>query len=46
MNASAYLHFDGQCEEAFAFYANAFRAETITLMGWEQMPGGPAPAGM
>lgn len=45
MNASAYLHFRGQCEEAFAFYAKTFGGEVIALLRWSEMPGGAMPAG-
>ena len=45
MNASAYLHFRGQCEEAFAFYAKTFGGEVTVLMRWSNMPDGTMPAG-
>lgn len=46
MKASAYLHFDGTCEEAFGFYAATFGGENMALMRWTEMPGGPPPPGM
>lgn len=45
MNASAYLQFDGQCEEAFAFYAKTFGGEVVALLRWSEMPGDAMPAG-
>lgn len=45
MKASAYLHFDGTCEEAFGFYAETFGGEVVALMRWAEMPGGGAPPG-
>jgi PhnB protein len=45
MEASAYLNFNGQCEEAFGFYARTFGCEIAALMRWADMPGG-APPGM
>lgn len=45
MNASAYLQFHGQCEEAFAFYAKTFGGEVMALLRWSDMPGGAMPAG-
>ena len=46
MEASTYLNFDGQCEEAFAFYARTFGGKVETLMRWGDMPGGPSTPGM
>ncbi|MGC8524827.1 MAG: VOC family protein [Acidibrevibacterium sp.] len=45
MNVSAYLQFDGQCEDAFAFYAKTFGGEVIALLRWSEMPGDAMPAG-
>jgi len=46
MDANAYLNFNGQCEEAFAFYAKTFGGEVTALMRWDDMPGGEVPAAM
>ncbi|MBU6442267.1 MAG: VOC family protein [Alphaproteobacteria bacterium] len=46
MEASTYLNFNGQCEEAFAFYAKTFKGEVTAQMRWSEMPGGQVPPGM
>lgn len=46
MDASAYLHFDSRCEEAFSFYARTLGGDIAALLRWANMPGGGAPAGM
>lgn len=46
MDASTYLNFNGQCEDAFAFYAKTFGGKIEALMRWSDMPGGPANAEM
>jgi PhnB protein len=33
-----YLHFDGQCEEAFTFYAGVFDSKIESLFHWEGTP--------
>jgi PhnB protein len=33
-----YLDFDGNCQEAFAFYAQAFRGRIVTCMTYGQSP--------
>jgi PhnB protein len=39
-----YLHFDGNCEEAFDFYKTAFGEEFTSLMRWKDMNcDNPAP---
>lgn len=40
MEINPYLQFNGQCEEAFAFYAKTFGGEVIALLRWSGMPGG------
>jgi len=45
MDANAYLNFNGQCEEAFGFYAKTFGGEIAMLSRWADMPGG-CPPGM
>ena len=46
MQVSPYLHFNGQCEEAFEFYAKVLGGEIITMMRWEGSPmAKQAPAG-
>ena len=40
MNLHAYLYFDGQCEEAFRFYADLLGGEP-DLMTYDQAPEGP-----
>ncbi len=37
----AYLNFNGNCEEAFRFYAAAFKTEIISLMRFSDMPEDP-----
>ncbi|MDE3114148.1 MAG: VOC family protein [Pseudomonadota bacterium] len=46
MEASTYLNFNGQCEEAFAFYAKTLRGDVVAQMRWADMPGGNVPPGM
>ncbi len=46
MNVSAYLTFEGQCEDAFTFYAKTFGGTVQALMRWSDMPGGPSNAAM
>ena len=46
MNVSAYLNFNGKCEEAFAFYAKTFGGTIQALMRWSDMPGGNNTPGM
>ncbi|GAC1299825.1 MAG: VOC family protein [Vulcanimicrobiaceae bacterium] len=38
MHLEPYLSFDGNCEEALAFYAKIFGGETTTLMRFEGTP--------
>ena len=38
MQVSPYLHYKGQCEEAFEFYAKVLGREIITMMRWEGSP--------
>ena len=38
MSLSPYLYFDGQCEEAFAFYANRLGGKITFLMKYEGSP--------
>jgi PhnB protein len=47
MNLNAYLHFNGNCEEAFKFYEKAFGVKTIMKMSYGEAPpgGGPTPPG-
>lgn len=42
---NTYLNFQGQAEEAFAFYAKLFGTEITMLRRFSEMPGGP-PAGL
>jgi PhnB protein len=39
INTDIYLHFDGQCEEAFQFYQTIFGGEFITAQRYGDMPG-------
>jgi PhnB protein len=39
INTDIYLHFDGQCEQAFKFYQSAFGGEFITAQRYKDMPG-------
>ena len=46
MDLSTHLSFNGQCEEAFQFYADCLGGEIITLMTWGDSPmAAQAPAG-
>ena len=38
MPVQPYLFFDGQCEEALAFYRRALGAEDVMMMRWKDMP--------
>lgn len=40
MDASTYLNFNGQCEEAFTFYAKCFGGKVEAMMTFEGMPDG------
>lgn len=40
MHLSPYLFFDGNCEAAFAFYAQTLRGEIEMLMRYGDTPGG------
>ncbi|AYC31738.1 VOC family protein [Pseudomonas cavernae] len=40
MQVQPYLFFDGRCEEAMAFYAQAIGAETTFLMRFKEAPPG------
>jgi PhnB protein len=46
MNVSNYLNFNGQCEEAFTFYAKSCCGDVQSLMRWSEMPGGTSNAAM
>ena len=39
----AYLNFDGQCDEALAFYRQALGAEVVMLMRFKDSPEPPPP---
>jgi PhnB protein len=39
INTDIYLHFDGQCEQAFKFYQSVFGGEFITAQRYKDMPG-------
>jgi PhnB protein len=46
MSLNPYLYFDGQCEEAFTFYAKCLGGKITFMMRWEDAPmGGQAPPG-
>ena len=46
MGFSAHLAFDGQCEAAFRFYEEVFRAKIASLIKWGESPAaGEAPPG-
>jgi PhnB protein len=42
MNVSAHLNFNGQCKEAFEFYAKLLGGKITGSMTWGEMPGGAA----
>jgi len=42
MNIIPHLNFNGQCKEAFDFYAELLDGEIKTSMTWGEMPGGAA----
>ncbi len=39
MRLNAYLHFDGQCREAFDFYAKTLGGKIVATMSYGEMPG-------
>lgn len=43
MQVQAYLHFDGRCEEALKFYAQAIGAKIEMLMHYQESPEPPPP---
>lgn len=43
MLVQPYLHFDGRCEEAIEFYAQAVGARTEMLMRYRESPEAPPP---
>ncbi len=45
MRVEPYLYFQGRCDEAFAFYAEAIGAKVEMLVRFRDMPGGPPDAG-
>jgi PhnB protein len=46
MALNPYVFFNGQCEEAFAFYAKAFGGKVLSTFKYEGSPmGGDVPAG-
>lgn len=45
MNAQTYLYYDGRCEEALRFYAEALGAETIFLLRFKDAPANLTPPG-
>ena len=45
MRVEPYLYFQGRCDEAFAFYAEAVGAKVEMLVRFRDMPGGPPDAG-
>jgi len=42
MNINPHLNFNGQCKEAFEFYAELLDGEIKFSMTWGEMPGGMA----
>jgi len=42
MHLNSYLHFSGQCEEAFKFYEKCLEAKIEGLFRYEGAPGGDA----
>jgi PhnB protein len=40
MQINSHINFDGQCKEAFAFYADTLEAKLEFMMTWGEMPGG------
>jgi PhnB protein len=42
MNIIPHLNFNGQCKEAFGFYASLLDGEIKFTMTWGEMPGGAA----
>jgi PhnB protein len=45
VDTQTYLFFDGRCEEALSFYAQAIRAETLFMMRFKDGPAELARAG-
>ena len=41
MKFNPYLNFNGNCAEAFAFYAATFKGTIVQQMTFEEMPDGP-----
>lgn len=46
MHTDTYLNFNGQCEDAFRFYARTMGGDVTALMRWSDMPGGNATPAM
>lgn len=44
-NVQPYLHFNGNCKEALAFYQQVFGATPGGLMHFDDVPGMPVPEG-
>lgn len=43
MRTTTYLNFNGECEEAFAFYAEVFGGTIGSMMHWSDVPGMDVP---
>src|SRR5262245_60840739 len=39
MNITSHLNFNGECKEAFDFYAKVLGGKILTSMTWGEMPG-------
>jgi PhnB protein len=47
MKLHPYLHFNGNCRQAFAYYEQHLGGKILGMMTYDQMPpGAPVPAGM
>jgi PhnB protein len=46
MQLTTHLGFDGQCAEAFEFYAKTLKGRIVMRMTYGEMPGHEAPAGV
>lgn len=43
MKFKSFVHFDGNCREALAFYANVFDAKEVTIRLYGELPPPPEP---
>ncbi len=46
MKLNTYVNFPGTCKEALQFYEKHLGGKIVSMLTWEQMPGGTIPPGL